>query len=214
MPFLAVFGAAAEVGAHQDATLVQPNARERPCEAGFRTDSVSAVAAEQRGIGAIELRSLEPNDVDGNTCPVFRGGESADNFGIVEVNGRSLEQRGTNSFPGRGVEAIPGCRFEIGCREEQHIAATHWHDLPDRGDRWQSGRGKRLALCVEDAHARRSPNHVNHIEVAKGGTEILDRRSVALVGSARGLRDHNLGLRQIELCDAGLRVVALDERQA
>jgi hypothetical protein len=86
VPLFAVLGAAADIGIDENAALIEPDARELSLEKGLGADAVAAITSQQRGMRAVELRSLEANNVEGNAGAVFRGGEIADDFGIVEID--------------------------------------------------------------------------------------------------------------------------------
>ena len=84
--------AAAKISDHVNAALVEPQARPDAGEVGLLVDAVSAVAFDQRGVAAVEPGAFAANDVQGNARAIFRSGKFADDFGVVEVHGRSANQ--------------------------------------------------------------------------------------------------------------------------
>ena len=74
MPGGAELAAAADVGEHKDAAVLEPQLADVGRVAGRLGDLEAAVGVEQRGVGAVELHVLGVDDEVGNLGAVLGGG--------------------------------------------------------------------------------------------------------------------------------------------
>ena len=87
---------------------------------------------------AIELRPFEPDDIERNTGAVFRRGEFANYFRVVEFDGRERRCRDdTSCASGGSIKAIQNRWLEKRGNVEEHITSANRDDLSDGGDRRQ-----------------------------------------------------------------------------
>src|ERR1700739_2433858 len=63
MPFFAVFPTAAKIGVNEDAVLVEPNSGQESEQTRRCADIEAAITVEKRGMAAIQLRALAPENV-------------------------------------------------------------------------------------------------------------------------------------------------------
>ena len=131
VPVFAVFDAATEVGGCRDATLVEPNACLGSDKKWFLADVEATVTVKQHGVGAVELRAFAANDVEGNAGAVFGHGKVTHDFGVIELDGRSLVQGGAHGLTAGGVKAVPGGRIEVSGGVEERVASANRDDLAD-----------------------------------------------------------------------------------
>ena len=130
VPVVAVLAPAAQVGVDENPTGIDPDAA-RGGEAGRLAQAVPAVAVEERGVPAVQLRAFAPDDVEGNPGAVLGSGEVADHLAVGVIgDGGDLKLRLAQLAVRRQPEE--GGRRKVGADVEEHVAVLEPSHLVDR----------------------------------------------------------------------------------
>ena len=184
MPLAAVLPAAADVGDHVGAAGVEPHAARGAEEERRVADPVAAVAVEQHRVGAVQLRSLAADDVQGDAGAVLRRREHAQHFHVVEVDRARHLERGRHALAvGEPVELQ---RRHVGLDAVEQVVADRL-DLVHGRDAGQWHVTLRRARQIEYAHARRPAREITDIHASAEEHERILAAELA--------RDHVFALR-------------------
>src|SRR5437764_2695748 len=71
MPLFTVFASTSQVRHHEDAPLVEPDARESTEEFWRHTDAIAAITLHQHRVCSVQLRTFFAHDAERNLCAIL-----------------------------------------------------------------------------------------------------------------------------------------------
>ena len=176
VPLLAELAAAADVGHHVDAALLEPQ-QQLGIEPRYQRDAVTAVRGQQRRRGSVPWGAGCGNHVEGDTCTIPRRRELAGHLVPRQVDGGSRPQCGRAGCFAVGCYP-PGRRLGEGLARPRDPVLSKRRETSgvrrDRAHRRDLHRGQRPPVGVEGAQLLRPAVHVHHPDGVASHRKVFD----------------------------------------
>ncbi len=149
-------------------------AKLRRVEARGEGDVEAAVAGEERGVVAVQLRAARVEDVERHLGAVLGRAHDAVHHHVAGVHGRGAAQRRLLQLPVLGAVAVHGERLGVAAVEQEHVVTAQGHHAARGGDGRGGHHAQVLAVQAHHAHPRGAAELLHHVEAGGGGAEAGD----------------------------------------